>query len=97
MSCVNGLGLHGTSIAISTSGFPEGDTAMRRVSAAILFATTLMVGTLALPAPALAQHHISVGVGFGYGWGPGPWYGYGGPWGPWGPYWSYGWYGPWGP
>lgn len=70
---------------------------MRRVSRAILFGTALMVGTLALPAPALAQHHISIGVGFGYGWGPGPWHGYGGPWGPWGPYWSYGWYGPWGP
>jgi len=68
---------------------------MRRTSSAILFAAAL-IGTLALPAPALAQHRISVGVGFGYGYGY-PWYGYGGPWGPWGPYWSYGWYGPWGP
>ena len=68
---------------------------MRRAISAILFGAVL-IGMLALPAPALAQHRVSVGVGFGYGYGY-PFYGYGGPWGPWGPYWSYGWYGPWGP
>ena len=68
---------------------------MRRAVSAILFPAVL-IGMLALPAPALAQHRVSVGVGFGYGYGY-PFYGYGGPWGPWGPYWSYGWYGPWGP
>ena len=70
---------------------------MRRAVSAILFPAVL-IGMLALPAPALAQHRVSVGVGFGYGYGyPFYGYGYGGPWGPWGPYWSYGWYGPWGP